>query len=579
MVRTLDSHSINRGSIPRSAAKNKYSKKFKLILHSKVQLEYPTQNMNNVLNSYSSYILTALLTISLGFVAFLAYLLRLNQYKSQQEYQTKIDQIKENLETKNEKIILELEKKIQEKEEKFSNRLISLQENIHSKEVVIVEQLNKLELKQEKLNTIEEELKLKSKALETDKLELQEQKIQDKLEWQQHLEKKSSMTVAQAKLELQQQIEQDTTIDAIEWQKKYLANIQLDAQLKASEIVSLAIQRCSSEVANEQTVTNIKLANDADKGKIIGKNGRNLQWLEKTLGVEFIIDEASENLITISGFSSIRRHIAKRTVEKLLEDGRIHPASIEDMCEKSKAELAQEIAEAGEWACSELGIYDLSAKLIRLIGRLKFRTSYGQNMLKHAVEMAKLAKNLATEMNATFTHRTPIDIDICVKGALLHDIGKAIDEETMPKGNHVDLGEKICEMFDLDWRIKKCVSSHHDESYYDPQKGFCIEAVLVDACDNISGGRPGARKDSVESYYQRMEALEAIANNTKGVNKSWIMRGSRELWVFFDTETITPVQMRKTVKTIADNVQANVNYPGEIKVIGMWEDKIIEYAH
>jgi ribonucrease Y len=535
--------------------------------------------MNNAITVYSGYILTALLTLSLGFIAFLVYLLRDNKFKLEQEYQTKMDQIKTDLEIKNEKITLALEKKIQEKEEKFSNRLISLQENINSKEVVIVDQLTKLEQKQEKLNSIEQTLIERSKELDNQKNIFDEQKSKDELEWQHTLEKKSSMTIAQAKLELNKIVEQETSQDMLEWQKKYLTNIQDLAQQKASEIVSLAIQRCSSEVANEQTVTNIKLANDSDKGKIIGKNGRNLQWLEKTLGVEFIIDEANENLITISGFSSMRRHIAKRTVEKLLEDGRIHPASIEEMCEKSKAELAQEIAEAGEWACSELGIFDFSAKLIRLIGRLKFRTSYGQNMLKHAVEMAKLAKNLAVEMNSTFKHRTPIDIDICVKGALLHDIGKAIDEETMPKGNHIDLGEKICEMFALDWRIKKCVSSHHDESYYDPEKGFCIEAVLVDACDNISGGRPGARKDSVESYYQRMEALETIANNTEGVNNSWIMRGSRELWVFFDTTTITPAQMRKTVKNIADNVQANVNYPGEIKVIGMWEDKIVEYAH
>jgi ribonucrease Y len=535
--------------------------------------------MNNTISAYSSYILTALLTFCIGMIAFLVYLIKDNKVKLEQEYQIKMDQIRIDLELKNEKIKSALEKKIQDKEEKFSNRLISLQENINIKEGVIVEQLSKLELKQEKLNNIELTLIEKSKSLDEEKLRLDELRTNEALIWKSNLEKKSKMTLDQAKLELSKIAEQETAEDMLTWQKKYLATIQEEAQLKASEIVSLAIQRCSSEVANEQTVTNIKLANDSDKGKIIGKNGRNLQWLEKTLGVEFIIDEANENLITISGFSTVRRHIAKKTVEKLLEDGRIHPASIEEMCEKSKAELAQEIAEAGEWACSELGIFDFSAKLIRLIGRLKFRTSYGQNMLKHAVEMAKLAKNLAVEMNSTFKHRTPIDIDICVKGALLHDIGKAIDEETMPKGNHIDIGEKICDMFGLDWKIKKCVSSHHDESYYDAEKGFCIEAVLVDACDNISGGRPGARKDSVDAYYQRMEALEAIANNTEGVNNSWIMRGSRELWVFFDTTTITPAQMRKTVKNIAVNVQANVNYPGEIKVIGMWEDKIVEYAH
>jgi ribonucrease Y len=181
-------------------------------------------------------------------------------------------------------------------------------------------------------------------------------------------------------------------------------------------------------------------------------------------------------------------------------------------------------------------------------------------------------------MNTQFPHRKPVDVDICVKGALLHDIGKAVDEETIPKGNHVELGEKVCDIFGLDWRIKKCVSSHHDESYYDAEHGFCIEASLVDACDNISGGRLGARKETAEAYYQRMEALEKVADTTPGVTKSWIMRGSRELWVFFDTNAITPDQMHKATREIANRIQTDVKYPGEIKIVGLWEDKIVEYA-
>jgi ribonucrease Y len=200
-------------------------------------------------------------------------------------------------------------------------------------------------------------------------------------------------------------------------------------------------------------------------------------------------------------------------------------------------------------------------------------------MMKHSLEMAKLARLIAMEMNERFPNRTtPIDVDVCVKGALLHDIGKAIDEETTPKGNHITLGEQICDKFGLDWRIRKCVSSHHDESYYDPEHGFCIEAAIVDACDNISGGRLGARKETAEAYFQRMTDLEKIAETTKGVTKSWIMRGSRELWVFFDTERVTPAQMHTITRSIADRIQTEVRYPGEIKIVGLWEDKIVEYA-
>jgi ribonucrease Y len=508
---------------------------------------------------------------------------KLKNYQTQTEIlKIEIEQIELNhsqrIEIEKQKNELNLNSKIQELEAINSLKSINLQERIIEKESYLKGKVDELESQKLKMETDrqsinEDKLELKESLnnINKEKLKIQEEHIIN-------LERISKMSKLEAKELLFSEIIVEDKEDILIWQNKYFENIQSQAQAKAAEIVSLAIQRCSSEVANEQTITNIKLQDDSDKGKIIGRNGRNLLWLEKTLGVEFIIDDNAEGVITISGFSSLRRHIAKKTLTKLLEDGRIHPASIEEMYEKSKAEIATEIAEAGEWACSELGIFDFNAKLIRIIGRLKFRTSYGQNMLKHAVEMAKLAKNMAIEMNSTFSHRVPVDVDICVKGALLHDIGKAMDEETLPKGNHIDLGEKICDMFELDWRIRKCVSSHHNESYYDKDKGFCIEAVLVDACDNISGGRPGARKETVELYYNRMEQLEEIANQTEGVIKSWIMRGSRELWVFFDSRTVDSLKMRKSAKSISDKIKATVSYPGEIKIVGILEDKVVQYA-
>lgn len=473
---------------------------------------------------------------------------------------------------------LDWQQKWQEEEKATRQRILDLQENIDRKETQLNLKLEKLENDKEKIEETKNTLRdIKSNLLQkTDEIKQKEQELIEK--YQVELASIAKLSSAEAKNLILKQAKQEVGSDLLEWQQKFIENKREESNLEAREIVALAVQRCSSEVANEYTLTTIKLQSEEDKGKLIGKGGRNIQWIEKTLGVELVIDDTPE-VITISGFSSIRRHIAKKTLEKLLEDGRIHPASIEDTHEKAKAEIAQEIAASGEYAVNQLGIIDFPAKLVRLIGRLKFRTSYGQNQLGHSLEMAKLAALLAEEFNARFPHREkPVDVQICIKGALLHDIGKGIDEEQTPKGNHIQLGEKICDTFGLDWRIKKCISSHHDESYWDAEHGFCIEAAIVDACDNISGSRLGARKETAQAYYERMENLETIAMTSTGVNKAWIMKGSRELWVFFDTQQVTPSQMYDITREITDKIETQVNYAGEIKVIGIWEDKIIEYA-
>ena len=464
---------------------------------------------------------------------------------------------------------------VEKQEQDMRNRLLSLQEKIEAKEVVLDEKMNSLAIKAEDVEATKEKLREIKVNLENAKAELEKQKQAQDGEFKETLAKIAKLPYQEAKDLVIQKATEDMGASLLTLQHKLLESAQEDANFKARQIVALAIQRCSSEVANEFTLTTIKLADDDMKGRIIGKQGCNIQWLEKTLGVEIVIDETPE-IVTISGFNSIRRHIAKRTMEMLLEDGRIHPASIEDFYNKAQGEIAEEIANSWQWAVEELGIYDFPPKLIRIIGRLKFRTSYGQNMLKHSVEMAKLAELLAIELNKNFPNRVPIDLQIVKKGALLHDIGKALDQEI--EGNHVDLGEKVCDTFGLDWRIRKCVSSHHNEQYEDTERGFCIEAVVVDACDNISGGRLGARKEAAEAYFQRMESLEKIAETTPGITKTWIMRGSRELWIFFDTEKISPDKMHKITREVAERVQTEAKYPGEIKVIGFWEDRAIEWA-
>lgn len=495
----------------------------------------------------------------------------------EEAYSQKLSAIEAKHAVDAERIKLEALNDLKEEEKEMRERIQSLQEKIDYKETLLTEKMDKLSHEKDQVEKIKENLREIKSHLISKQEELSKMEAEQKKEYFSKLEKIAEITKEEAKKTIVDDARREIGQELIDLQSKMLESAEEEASLKAREIVALAVQRCSSEVANEFTVTTVKLPDEDAKGKIIGKGGRNIQWLEKTLGVELVIDETPETM-TVSGFNSVRRHIAKRTIELLLDDGRIHPGSIEDMYEKAKAEISQEIADRGQWAVNELGIYDFPAKLVRIIGRLHFRTSYGQNMLKHSVEMAKLARLLAEEMNEKFFTSKPVDIDVCVKGALLHDIGKAIDEETQPKGNHVDLGEKICESFGLDWRIRKCVSSHHDESYYDPEHGFCIEASLVDACDNISGGRIGARKETAEAYFQRVEALENLAKTTPGVTKSWIMRGSRELWVFFDTEKVEASQMYDIVRDITKRIQTEVKYPGEIKVVGLWEEKIVEYA-
>jgi ribonucrease Y len=396
--------------------------------------------------------------------------------------------------------------------------------------------------------------------------------------YEENLFKLANLSQSEAKELILKNMHSNAESEFAAYKDKYLSNLYKTLDLEAKEIVSLAVQRCSSEVVNEFTITNIKI-NDEDKGKLIGKSGRNIQWFEQILGVELIIDEAP-NVVTISGFNSIRRAIAKRTIEKLLENGKIHPSIIEEMHTKSKNEILVEMESAGQIAVDTLGIVDFPLKLIKLIGRLKFRTGYGQNMLKHSLEMAKLAGLMADSLNAKFISSKKIDKLICMKGALLHDIGKAIDEEMEPKGNHIEIGEEICDIFSLDWRIKKCISSHHTtggdrQSYTDAETGqFCIEAVVVDACDSISGGRLGARKEDNLSYFNRVEMLENYANSINDVKNCWIMRGGKELWVFFNPSTVSTESIPLLVNKIAKEVNENIKTPYEIKIVGIREDRV-----
>ncbi len=505
----------------------------------------------------------------------------------EKSYQDKKTALQEELTVKNNLVIeterLKLNNQAQAEQDKYQQRLIDLQEKIAQKEAQIDSKLAELSTQNNSIKIQESALQTQKEALEKLLTDNRNQQLQNQLTIEKKLEEVAGIPLQEARTRIITQAQEEMGEELLDWQTKFLTNYESQAMIKAREITILAIQRCSSEVANEFTITVVKLPSDEDKGKLIGKGGRNIQWLEKTLGVELVIDD-TQGAVTVSGFSSIRRHIAKKTIEKLLDDGRVHPASIEEMHEKAKNEMAQEIYEAGLWATNQLKIYDFADGLIHLLGRLKFRTSYGQNMLKHSVEMAKLAGLLTDGINSEFGMAGRLDPMIAIKGALLHDIGKAADEEMNPKGNHIEIGEKICDMYDLDWRIKKCITSHHTtggdwQSYYDnSQDQVCLEAAIVDACDSLSGGRPGARKETVEAYIQRLESLENLAKKVPGVNKAWVMRAATEIWVFFDAENMSPTQVFRATRKLARDIHNSVKTPKEIKVIGFREDRVVEYS-
>lgn len=505
----------------------------------------------------------------------------------EKNYQEKRQSFQEEFTVKNNLILeterLKINNQAQLEQDKNQQRLIDLQEQITKKETQVDQKLTELNLQKELNTARQDELQAQKESLDELIVANQTKQKQIQTELEQKLEEVAGIPIQEARSRIISQAQEEMGEELLDWQSKYLTNYESQAMTKAREITVLAIQRCSSEVANEFTITVVKLPSDDDKGKLIGKGGRNIQWLEKTLGVELVIDD-TQGAVTVSGFSSIRRHIAKKTIEKLLEDGRVHPASIEEMHEKAKNEMAQEIYEAGLWATNELKIYDFADGLIHLLGRLKFRTSYGQNMLKHSVEMAKLAGLLTDGINTEFGMAGRLDRMIAVKGALLHDIGKAADEEMNPKGNHIEIGEKICDMYDLDWRIKKCITSHHTtggdwQSYHDASRDqVCLEAAIVDACDSLSGGRPGARKETVEAYIQRLESLENLAKKVPGVTKAWVMRAATEIWVFFDAESMSPTQVFRATRKLARDIHNSVTTPKEVKVIGFREDRIVEYS-
>ena len=405
-----------------------------------------------------------------------------------------------------------------------------------------------------------EELKIKEQV---EKIKAMRDRV-EQLEAQKHeeLSNVARLTPEEAKNKLIAEIEKKHESDLLSrMQKLELFGLERLEQ-KARDILATTIQRIASSTASEVTITSVAIPSEDIKGKIIGKEGRNIRALERAAGVEIIIDD-TPGFILISSFDPVRRQIARIALENLILDGRIQPARIEEMIEKAKLEVEKIIKDAGEKAAYEVGIFDIDPRLLMLLGRLKFRTSYGQNVLQHSIEMTHVAGMLASELGA--------DVVVARKGALLHDIGKAVDHEI--QGTHVEIGRRILQKFNVDHRIIQAMQSHHEEYPYET-----LESIIVQTADAISASRPGARRDTVENYIKRLEDLERIATSFSGVEKAYAIQAGREIRVFVTPDAISDLDAKKLARDIADRIESELKYPGEIKVNVIRETRSVEYA-
>ena len=426
-----------------------------------------------------------------------------------------------------------------------AERLLLRRENVLDQKLSASERNQReFEIKVEKLRGIKESLeKLRQEAID-------------------NLEKVAKLSKEEAKKELLSNLEKEYQQEILEKLRKLEKEGWEKYEEKAKEVLTVAIQKCALNQAQEITTTSLTLPSEEIKGRIIGKEGRNIRTLEKLTGVEIIVDETPEAVV-ISGFDPVRRQIAKTALEKLIQDGRIQPARIEEQVQKAEAEISKQIKEAGETAVYDTGVVGLDPKIVQLLGRLKFRTSYGQNALLHTIEVSHLSGALAAEIGA--------DISVCKKAGLLHDIGKSVDHQI--EGSHVDIGIKILEKFGVEKDVVDAMKSHHEEYPFQT-----LESIIVQVADQISGARPGARKDTLENYLKRLGELEKIALSFPGVEKAWALQAGREIRVFVRPEEIDDLGARNLARAIAQQIQEELRYPGEIKVNVIRELRVIEHA-
>ncbi len=431
------------------------------------------------------------------------------------------------------------------------SRLEQLEKRVADRESTLDAKFDSLEQKTENLRASEKEIDAIKNELRAIKERAQE-----------NLEKIAKLSKDQAKDKLMQITEKDIRSDLVKLVEKLKHEAKENADDFARQIVSDAMQRIASEQTTERTVTTVPIAGDEMKGRIIGKEGRNIQALERATGVDILIDD-TPGVIVLSGFDPVRRQVARVALESLIADGRIHPARIEEAVKKAQTEIDKEIKKAGEDACREVGVIGLPPEVVNYLGQLKFRTSFSQNVLKHSIEMAQLAAMIAHEIGA--------DVKVCRTAALIHDLGKAVTHEM--DGNHHHLTRTLCEKYGVDEAIIHAAEAHHDDI-----EATTVEALVVRAVDALSAGRPGARGDSFENYAKRMTDLENVANSFAGIDKSYAIQAGREIRIFVRPEEIDDLSAIRLARDIATKVEATLKYPGTIKVNVIRETRAQEFA-
>ncbi|NLZ25512.1 MAG: ribonuclease Y [Clostridiales bacterium] len=448
----------------------------------------------------------------------------------------------------------EFEKETRERRaelQRSENRLIQKEAALDKKEEILDKKQFELENSLKQAEATRQKLKQMEEELST-----QHERIQAELE------RVSGMTKDEAAAQLKNLLIEAVKRDAALEAKEIEARAKEQAEKKAKQIISLAIQRCAADHAAEATVSVVPLPSDDMKGRIIGRVGRNIRALESATGVDLIIDDTPD-VVTLSSFDPIRREVARIALERLIADGRIHPARIEEMVDRVKKEVDQSIKEAGEEAAFDAGVHGLHPEIIKLLGRLRYRTSYGQNVLKHSLEVAFLASMMAAELGA--------DVKVARRAGLVHDIGKAVDHET--EGTHIQIGVDLAKKYKESNAVIHAIAAHHGD--VEPET---IEAVLVQAADAISGARPGARRESLENYIKRIEKLETIANSFDGVEQSYAIQAGREIRVIVKPERVNDAATVFLAKEIASKLEAELDYPGQIKVNVIREVRSVEYA-
>ncbi len=467
-------------------------------------------------------------------------------------------------------IVQSAEAKQNEVLQKAKEKAIKILEEARLEEKKAIEEIKTQQLKlveregifSKKLLEIDETktaLDAKGAKLEEDRAQVEALRVEEVKK----LEEVSRLTQEQALQRITTLMEERYKDDLVGRFRKLDEQAEEDIQMKASNILAVAIQRQASSHVTETTTTHVELPSEEMKGRIIGREGRNIKAIELLTGCELIVDD-TPNMVTVSGFSPIRRQVAKRALDKLITDGRIHPGRIEEFVEEAKKELAVDIKKAGEDALFQLGISmaGIDPKLIQILGRLKYRTSYGQNALQHSIEVANIASVLAEELGA--------NVNVCKKGGLFHDIGKAVDHDM--QGSHPELGYQILKKFGFPEEVCYQSIGHHED------KPNTIEAVLVKSADAISGARPGARKDSLEAYIKRLQELENLALTFEGVEKVYAIQAGREIRVFVNPKAMDDFGAVKLARDIADKIEAELKYPGEVRVTLIRETRVVEYA-